>query len=141
MENHEFEILVDGMAVSIKARVNGEQPSQHIWKRGINTYTIRYSDHFLCRMECRDISRQELWTSLSNGSAIEEFVQDNDRYKDRLGEIKYTILGFSSTQRPIKSVFAVNIQERLVTFITVWDNTYSKQEDPCGMERCDSRIR
>lgn len=138
-EDQEWEIVTDLASNSIKASVTGEDASQFIWKRAIDQYQIAYTDHFLCRMGCRDISRQEIWGALRNGVATDEFVNDHSRYPKQQGEIKYTILGQTTQQRSIRTVLAVNTFERMVTFITTMDAGVDKKDDPCGENTCQSR--
>ena len=139
-EDQEWERLVDGLQVNLNARLNTGSPSQHIWKRAIGQYEVRYSDHFVCRMECRNITRSEVWASLKNGVATDEFVNDGEAYSGQRGEIKYTVRGEApDRRRPIKTVFAVNTQSRRVTFITVMDASIEKGSDPCGANMCRSR--
>lgn len=138
-EDQEWECLIDGLQVNIATQLNTGSPSQHIWKRAIERYELRYSDHFVCRMECREITRSEVWTSLKNGVATDEFVNDGEAYSGQRGEIKYTVRGETPAKRPIKTVFAVNTQSRRVTFITVMDTGIEKRNDPCGTNICKSR--
>lgn len=142
VENQEAERYVDSAQTRISRVIEAPGvPSQKIWKRAIRQYEIAYTDHFMCRMECRDISRPEVWSALHNGAAVNEFINDDSDYPKQQGEIKYTVLGQTELHRQIKTVLAVNTKARLVTFITTMDVGIDRGKDPCGENTCKGRPR
>lgn len=131
-EDQEWEAFTD----TIIQKAEQGAPSQHIWKRAIQGYRLVYTDHFLCRMDCRNIRRAEVIYAILHGAAQSEYVNDRDDYSERRGDIKYVIIGPTTSGRLIKSVIAVNTRERILTFITTMDPSVDRSADPCISEDC-----
>lgn len=116
VEDYEAEELI------AEAKSSFDKPNQRVehvqWKHIWDKYDRETTQHFKCRMSCRNVTEAEIVSTVDNGY-LRDYVEQECR-DDGYG-YKFTVAGESHTGRNLIVVYAANKYSRILKLITVWE--------------------